>query len=185
VSWDVQTWGVAVAAAQAALLFAAAVIAWIAIASNRKGARRQTVIGYFERYWSREFVYLTHVVLRDLGLDPPATQAATEAQRLAFRTTVSEHRQLQLYRLVNFFEELGTVYVAGQLDADLTLEMFGGHAVQVWEQLAWKVTEIRTPGSERFLSKWLLLVEAARQPRPDPDGPWVLHTAIARRLGWR
>ncbi len=147
-------------AVQAVLLVAAAVIAWRSLRASRAAAKFDTVIRYFERYWAPEFVRNTSFVLRTFGLPPGSSAHAIAAHTQMFGQAPHPQR-LRVYRLLNFWEELGTVYCGGLLDNELILTMFAGHSIQMWDAFKWLVESSRAAGGGRVFDKWEVLQDAA------------------------
>lgn len=153
-------WVAGAAVAQAVLLLVAAVIAFAALSANRRGAKRQNSIAYFARYQSAEFAALAQGIYLKYGLAADAGAAEVAANLALYQADTERYMVL---RLLNFFEELGTVYWAKQLDNDLALAMLGGHSLQVAARLSWLTDWIREQTEdERTFDKWMLLNEAAR-----------------------
>jgi len=155
----ISTW---VAVGQTALLLIGAFIAWRSLRASRAIARFDTVVRYFERYWSRDFTRSVSFALREFGLAPGYTEPQVVARRAKFAASTYTQR-MGLYRVLNFFEELGTVYDGGLLDNKIILSMFGGHSIQLWTQLHWLIDDARAGSQGRFFDKWEILNTAATQ----------------------
>lgn len=151
-----------IAALQALLLGVAALVAWRSLRASRAVAKVDNVVRYFERYWSRDFNRSVSFVMREFGLSPGASdQEIIDHRQKYLRATYSE--RLALFRVLNFFEELGTVYEGGVLDNKLILSMFSGHSIQMWGQFKWLVDDLRGRAGGRIFNQWEILELAAEE----------------------
>lgn len=146
---------------QGALLIVAAGIGLATLLANRRAAKRQTVLRYFERFWTPDFVELYSFTRREWRLPRNAAHSQVEARLKRYNSLASTER-ISITLVMNFFEELGAVYAFGLTDRDLLLEMLGQPAIIVWVDFDWLVADLRKRSGSFVFDKWEMLQRDAR-----------------------
>ena len=173
----------------AAALCAGAIIAVVTVRTGRRAARQEAVFRYLERHDSESFSQLLTwangiLVLRE-GEHPLA--GIVRYQRL------SDYQQDQLWRVLNFWEEISAIYMEGLFEDAIFRETLAPLLIESWLDTHWLVNHLRCPdGTESDTSLWrcwqavtarMIAAGVRYTPRPDsdPDGAPVTLSASSRQ----
>lgn len=161
--------------AAAAALIAGAIIAVVTIRTGRKLARQETVFRYLERHDSDSVTQLFTWAAGTLVLrDGETPDAGKERYR-----RLSDFQQDQIWRVLNFWEEISAIYLQHLFDESIFRQTLGPFLIESWLDTHWLVNHLRqTDEGVPDLTLWscwervakrLLKARVAYTRRPDSD----------------
>lgn len=165
--------------AAAVALCAGAIIAVVTVRTGRRVARQEAVFRYLERHdsdavsqlltWANGFIVLRNGETPLVGI--------VRYQRL------SDYQQDQVWRVLNFWEEIGAIYLQGLFDDSIFRETLAPLLIESWMDTHWLVNHLRSPdGGAPDVSLWSCWqtvaermvaagVNYTHRPDSDPEPP--------------